>query len=169
MKSRDADIPISENVFPAEREIGTPMLASRFINSEIRGDRQWSTKPAIARRKRALTKTGQEECAEGPVIGEPLDTDHWLTQFVLLVDVLDLIGLIDDIDQMARFRDAPEDAADTEPEGPGIGQMLPAGLTNIEMAAFPIVGVDPQEWDDGQAVIRIVPIVPKFGRSNGGE
>ena len=54
-----------------------------------------------------------------------------MAELVFAVDVLNRVVLVDDVDEMARFGDTPEDLVDADHEVPVVADMQPVGLAHI--------------------------------------
>ena len=97
---------------------------------------------------------------------------HRLAQFDFLVGIFDEVGLIDDIDQIARFRDAPEHPVDSEANLPftfaqrAVQQQV--GFAQVGVGQGPVRGVETEERSDGDAeFLRIVEIKLGLGDEAG--
>ena len=81
--------------------------------------------------------------------------DHGLAQLDLLVGMLDEIGLVDDIDRIAGFGDAPEHPVDAQAQLPlavaGLSEQQQIGFAQIDMGALGVAGVVAQERRHGHA------------------
>ena len=66
------------------------------------------SEPTLNPGVRPLSESGQDEQVQRPPIPNQGQVDHRLTQFILAINILDQIGLVDDIHQMQRFRDPPK-------------------------------------------------------------
>ena len=80
---------------------------------------------------------------------------HGLAQLGLLVRMVDQVGLVDDVDQMARFGDAPEHPVDAEAQFPFAAAQRAAqqqiGFAQIAMGAGRVGGVVAEERRQGEA------------------
>ena len=80
---------------------------------------------------------------------------HGLAQLGLLVRMVDQVGLVDDVDQMARFGDAPEHPVDAEAQFPFAAAQRAAqqqiGFAQIAMGAGRVGGVGAEERRQGEA------------------
>ena len=79
---------------------------------------------------------------------------HGLAQLGLLVRMAGQVGLVDDVDQMARFGDAPEHPVDAQAQFPFAAAQRAAqqqiGLAQIALAARRVGGVGAQERRQGE-------------------
>ena len=91
-----------------------PLLEPGIEFGLLLGDRQGAAQAGLVPGEGAFAEAGQDEEAEVAPVAQQVQVGHGLAQLVFRVDVLDQVGLVDDIDQMARFGDAPEDLADAE-------------------------------------------------------
>ena len=79
---------------------------------------------------------------------------HGLAQLGLLVRMAGQVGLVDDVDQMARFGDAPEHPVDAQAQFPFAAAQRAAqqqiGLAQVAMAAGRVGGVGAEERHQGE-------------------
>ena len=73
---------------------------------------------AVAPLERTRTVIGHTEYFECAPVAEPGGVRHRLSQFGLSVRMLDEVDLVDDIDQVLRFGDAPEQLVDAQAQLP---------------------------------------------------
>ena len=108
--------------------------------------------------KRPLAEIGQVEGRELADLRKVADPDHWLSQPVLVVQILDCVGLVDDIDQMHGLGLAPEHRVDADREGPVALDQVQLGLAQVEMGTSVVDQVQSRERGDAQRKIAAPPL-----------
>ena len=106
--------------------------------------RQGGSEPPVQARKRALAEAGQNIQVNLAPIVKFGDIDHRLAQVVLAVQVFDQVDLVDDVDQMVRFRHPPEHLVEAGQDFPAVGLIEPIGLADIKVGALAIAGIQTQ-------------------------
>ena len=123
-------------------------------------------KATLAPRKCPLAKPGQhEEIHHAPVADEG-KVDERLAELVLSVDVLHEIRLVDDVDEVIRLGDSPEHPADADAKLRGVEHPLVQQLAHVEVGAFVVRGIEPQEGRKQHALLAVVELVIEL-RHNG--
>ena len=91
----------------------------------------------MAARIGARAVIGQGEEFQNAPLRRPGEVGHGLAQFAFLVGMFHEVGLVDDVDEVLRFRDAPEHAVHAQPQLP----FPVAGFTEHQKVGFAQVGV----------------------------
>ena len=134
-----------------------------FEGRQVLVDNQSRAQPAFGQRKGAFAEAGQDEKVEPAPILLHTQIDHRLAELVLLVDILQRVGLVDDVDQMARFGDTPEDLVDAAQQVPVTLARRDIGLADVEMGAFVVPAGQPQEGDEDRAGAAVLAAVADLG------
>ena len=124
-----------------------------FEHRQILGHAQRQAGTAFAAGKGALAKIRENKRAPGAEAGDEIQVRHRLAELVFLVERFDQIGLVDDVDEMARLGDAPKDFAQADAQIPIAGVVEPVRLAQIPMGALVVAGVEAAEGDERQRVV----------------
>ncbi len=119
VKMGKANIPRPDRVSPPQSQIRVPVSGPRIERRGI-GDRQRAPQARVVCRKGSLPEAGQHEEPEATPVTVKVEIDHGLAELVLAVDVLHGVVLVDDVDQVARLRDAPEHLVDPNDQVPPV-------------------------------------------------
>ena len=150
----EAEIERPEAVAVAGGKIEMPFLGPALVGRKVVVDPERRAQPAGAAREGAQAVVGdREQLGRAPVAGER-EMGHGLAQLGLLVRMVDQVGLVDDVDQMARFGDAPEHPVDAEAQFPFAAAQRAAqqqiGFAQIAMGAGRVGGVVAEERRQGE-------------------
>ena len=143
MKVGQTDIEIAEDLRPPHSYINVPLFRAGIERRRPFLDRCFAAKPGACRRKHAFPEVRQDKNAERPEIALDIQIEHRLPQLRLTVGIFDGIVLIDDVDQVARFRDAPEHLVDADDRVPSVAQMQPVPRPQVGMGTVRIIRIEP--------------------------
>ena len=148
----DTDVPGVDACGPAQRRIRAPVPRARLVNGAVVIHRDADPRSPVRPGEGALAKARQEEQLQVAQGGDPGEVDHRLAQVILAVGIFHQIHLVDDIDQMGGFSDAPEYLGDPGAQFPVPLDTVPVEFADIAMAALAVALVPAQEGGDGEAV-----------------
>lgn len=148
---------------PAQGVVRVPFLLIGFVVGLVGIDDQRRAQASLAAGEGAFAEPGQQKEVERAVFQYLGDAHHGLAQLVLAVDVLDQVGLIDDVDQVLGFGHPPEYLVDAGANLPAVGYVEVVELADISVGAFFVRAVDPQEGDDSQPPLAVAPAMAEFG------
>ena len=107
-----------------------------FIKSAVGIHRKRPAQTSILAGKCALAEPGQEIGFQQAPVALPGHTQGLLAQLVFAVTVLDRIGLVDDVDEVAGFGHAPEHLDGAGLQRDRVATIAIIGLSNVEVRAF---------------------------------
>ncbi len=110
-----------------------------------------------------LAKADKDQSRESAPGTLPCDAEHRLPELVLLIDVFTKVGLVDDVDQVARFGDTPKHHICPDQYFPFAKDAPPEGLTQIDVCAVVISGIRSSEGGHPEFVRAILRVEPKYG------
>src|SRR5690606_31687695 len=96
--------------------------------------------------------TGQQEQFQVAEGGNPGEVHHGLAEVVLAVGIFHQVDLVDDVDQVNGFGDAPEHLVDPGPQLPVPFDAVPVEFADISVGALAVVLVPAQDGGEGEAV-----------------
>ena len=162
MKGVGTHVPITDGIGPAQGKVRMPAPGTGLIAGLRIIDEELPAHPAAPADKCAVAEIWHIDGIEIAPITDQGEVEHRLAEFVLHVNILDGISLVDDIYQMQKLGDAPEDFADAEPQLPVVAHNLHIGLAQVEVAAAAVGVVKARKRLDGQARI-VVPFHVELG------
>ena len=141
----EPDVDRPEAAAEAGGEVEVPRFVRRLVRGQVVIRDEPSTWAAVPARKGALAVPGQREQLQRPPLPGPGDMGHGLTHLGPLVRILDEVGLVDDINQGARFDDSQEHAVEPETQLPfalaDVAVQEKKGLAEIAVRAVRVPGV----------------------------
>ena len=145
VKDAGADVQGAETVAVTGCDVEVPLLGAALVEGVVVVEGQRVAQAAPGPRKGAGTVVGQAENLDHSPIRGPGEMGHGLAQLFLFVGVFDQIGLVDDIDQVARFRHSPEHPVDPEAQLPftavALAEPQQIGLAQVEMGSVRVGAV----------------------------
>ena len=160
----------ADRVRVPDRGVLVPASRGGLVRRVLRDGKE-SPEPRVGRGERSLAEGGKVEQLEGAEVQLEREGDHGLAELLLAVQVLDAVGLVDDVDEVARLDHSPEHPVEADDERVTIRQVEPAGEPQVEVGALPVVGVDAKERSDGQTVRSLLRLRDDLGldQRRGGE
>lgn len=147
------------------------MMAPAFgrIARLVRLERIRQLRMAALAGKRALAlQRHQEQFERARLVLNERDVEHRLAELALVVEIFDEIGLVDDVDQVARFGHAPVHAAQAGAELDVFADLRVVQLADVGVAALVVARIDAAEDFADDALAPVVPFVEDLGRRRGG-
>ena len=109
------------------------LFCRRFVFRGIAVDTERCPEAAVFAGERSFAKVGQRKELEPAVVPIDIEVNHRLAKLGFLVDVFHEVGLVNDVDEMSRLGDTPEDLVDTDGEIPIVTVDAPVQFPEVRV------------------------------------
>ncbi len=155
---REAHIPIPERVGPANGQVRVESSRARLELRTVGIHRERQAEPAGGSGKRPLAEQRHEKDVDRSPALDQREVEHRLPQLLLAIRALHQIRLVDDVHQVLRFGDAPENLPEACPELPAPGHQLPTEHAHVEVRPVSILRVESEERLEQEGLATVVPL-----------
>ena len=138
------------------------LFSRRLVTRRILVYRQRRAQATLFSGKATLTEVGQQVSAEQAPVTLYFKVDHRLAEPGFAINIGDGIGLVDDVDQVYGFGDAPEHGVHADQQFEAVRLTRPVGFAQVGERTLGVDCVMPKIGNDGCA--RIVATPTQFGR-----
>ena len=154
VKSAQAEFERPEAAAVADGGVPVPLAGTALIGGVVVIQDHRQPQAAAPARIGEPPMVGHAEQLQRPPIARPGEVGHGLSEPHFLVRMLNEVDLIDDVDQVLRFGDAPKDAISAQAQFPlvvpNVAEQQQIGFAHVEVGTLGVPGIVAKERNEGE-------------------